>query len=76
MLGYKPHIAPVGRNLNDAGQHSALQTYCTGEPAGRLRFSDLQKEGRELLEFDPRGEIVEIYSGGDIILEIVPFPDE
>ena len=41
---------------------------------GKLRFSNPQKEERELLEFDPRGEWVEVYEGGVVIFE-VHFPE-
>jgi hypothetical protein len=41
---------------------------------GKLRFSDPQKEGRELLNFEPRGKWVEVYDGDTIILE-VDFPE-
>ena len=41
---------------------------------GKLRFSNPQKEERELLDFDPRGEWVEVYEGGVVIFE-VHFPE-
>jgi len=41
---------------------------------GKLRFSDPQKEGRELLDFDPRGKWIEVNEGGTIIFEIL-FPE-
>jgi hypothetical protein len=41
---------------------------------GKLRFSDPQKEQRELLNFDPRGQWIEVYEGAAIILE-VDFPE-
>ena len=51
-----------------------------GDFEGRVKFSDPQKAGNLLLDFDPRGEIVEIrQTTGDepeVILEVVPFPDE
>ncbi len=37
---------------------------------GKLRFSDPQKSERELLDFDPRGMLIEIYDGGTIIFEV------
>jgi hypothetical protein len=42
---------------------------------GKLRFSDPQKEERLPLDFDPRGQWIEVRSGLDVILE-VPFPEE
>jgi len=51
-----------------------------GDFEGRVKFSDPQKAENLLLDFDPRGEIVEIrQTTGDepeVILEVVPFPDE
>lgn len=41
---------------------------------GKLRFSDPQKDGREPLDFDPRGQLVEIFSDSDPIFEAF-FPD-
>ena len=41
---------------------------------GKLRFSDPQKEQRELLDFDPRGEWVEVYNGTGVIFEVL-FPE-
>lgn len=43
---------------------------------GKLRFSDPQKEGRTLLDFDPRGQWVEVYDVDDtsIIFDVF-FPD-
>jgi hypothetical protein len=42
---------------------------------GNLRFSDPQKEGRLALDFDPRGLLIEVRSGVDVILEVF-FPEE
>jgi hypothetical protein len=43
---------------------------------GKLRFSDPQKDGREFLNFDPRGKWVEVYDTADsaVILE-TNFPE-
>ncbi len=41
---------------------------------GKLRFSDPQKEERELLDFDPRGLWLEVTNGSDVILEVL-FPE-
>ena len=41
---------------------------------GKLRFSDPQKEGRELLNFDPRGKWIEVWEDGTIIFEVL-FPE-
>jgi len=45
-----------------------------GTLKGKLRFSDPQKDERVLLDFDPRGTLVEVYSGADIIFEVF-FPE-
>lgn len=41
---------------------------------GKLRFSDPQKEGRELLDFDPRDKWIEVYEGGIVIFDVL-FPE-
>jgi hypothetical protein len=41
---------------------------------GKLRFSDPQKEQRELLDFDPRGQLIEVYDGENIIFDVY-FPE-
>ncbi len=41
---------------------------------GKLRFSDPQKEDRELLNFDPRGFWLEVTNGSEVILEVL-FPE-
>ena len=66
---YPLHVDSVER-----GQIEVIED--DGKFKGKLKFSDPQKEGKVLLDFNPRGEIVEVYSGVDIILEIIPFPDE
>jgi hypothetical protein len=37
---------------------------------GKLRFSDPQKDQRELLDFDPRGMLIEVYDGTEPIFEV------
>ncbi len=41
---------------------------------GKLRFSNPQKDGRELLDFDPRGKLIEVYEGNTLIFEVI-FPE-
>ena len=41
---------------------------------GRIRFSNPQKEERELLDFDPRGEWVEVYEANTLIFDVL-FPE-
>jgi hypothetical protein len=41
---------------------------------GRIRFSDPQKDDRELLDFAPAGQWIEVLSGTDVILEVL-FPE-
>ncbi|GMR15408.1 MAG: hypothetical protein BMS9Abin30_1036 [Gammaproteobacteria bacterium] len=45
------------------------------ETAGRLIFTDPQKPETLLLDFDPRGEVVEVLQDGTVILDAL-FPDE
>ena len=42
---------------------------------GKIRFSDPEKESRLPLDFSPLGLWIEVYSGADIILEVL-FPEE
>lgn len=42
---------------------------------GKLKFSDPQKDGRELLDFVPWGQLIEVKQGGSTILR-VEFPPE
>jgi len=42
---------------------------------GKLRFSDPQKEDRLLLDFDPRGEWIEVVDAADAVVLEVLFPD-
>lgn len=42
---------------------------------GKLKFSDPQREDRELLGFDPMGQIVEVANGDDVTILEVTFPD-
>ena len=46
-----------------------------GKFKGKLKFSDPQTADSELLNFDPRGEIVEVLQGDVVILESL-FPEE
>ena len=41
---------------------------------GKLRFSKPQKEERELLDFDPRGELIQVYDNGTLIFDVF-FPE-
>jgi hypothetical protein len=45
-----------------------------GTLKGKLRFSSPQKGERELLDFDPRGMLIEVYDGGTLIFEVF-FPE-
>ena len=45
-----------------------------GKNRGELRFSNPQKDGDEELAFDVLGQIIEVYSGGEVILDAI-FPD-
>ena len=45
-----------------------------GKLKGKIRFSDPQKGERELLNFEPRGKLVEVYEGSTAIFEVF-FPE-
>jgi len=44
------------------------------KPKGKLRFSDPQKGERELLDFDPRGKLVEVFDDVTLIFDVF-FPE-
>jgi len=46
-----------------------------GDVFGHIRFRDPESYGREHLDFEPRGKMIEVLSGDDIILEVT-FPTE
>jgi hypothetical protein len=46
-----------------------------GDVYGRIKFRDPESHGREHLDFEPRGEKIEVLQGGSVILEI-EFPSE
>ena len=46
-----------------------------GDVYGHIRFRDPESYGRAHLDFDPRGQKIEVFQGDNIILE-VNFPKE
>jgi len=46
-----------------------------GEVYGHIEFRDPESQGKEQLDFEPRGQKIEVFHGTDVILEIV-FPEE
>ena len=46
-----------------------------GDVFGHIRFRDPESYGREYLDFEPRGKMIEVLRGDDIILEVT-FPTE
>lgn len=46
-----------------------------GDIYGRIKFRDPQTHSRELLDFEPRGQKIEVLQGPNVILE-VEFPEE
>ena len=46
-----------------------------GKTKGKLKFTEPKKAETLLLEFDPRGKIVEVFQDGVLILDAL-FPDE
>jgi len=61
---------PVDVNGAEQGQ---IEVNPSGK--GKLRFSDPQKEDWLALAFDPRGLLIEVRSGVEVILEVF-FPEE
>jgi hypothetical protein len=56
-------------------EQGQIQVVADGDDnKGKIRFSDPQKEDRELLDFDPRGQLIEVLNGTDVVLEVF-FPD-
>lgn len=69
---------PEGSYALDVGgvQRGEIEVTPSGnDTKGKLRFSDPQKEERLALDFDPRGELIEVRAGADIFLEVF-FPEE
>jgi len=66
---------PEGSYSVDVGGVERGQIQVNPSGKGKLRFSDPQKEDRLALDFDPRGLLVEVRSGVDVILEVF-FPEE
>jgi hypothetical protein len=64
---YPLHVAGIERGVIEVVDSD-------GKKEGRLKFSDPQTEGAELLDFDPMGELVEVYLGDQVILETL-FPE-
>ena len=46
-----------------------------GKAKGKLKFSDPEKEDTLLLDFDPRGTVVEVLQDSTVILDVL-FPEE
>jgi hypothetical protein len=70
---------PVGKyTLRVAGENigviDAFEMH-DGDVYGHIRFRDPETHGREHLDFEPRGQMIEVLQGGDTILE-VEFPME
>ena len=59
---------------NEVGVISAFEML-DGEVYGHIRFRDPEAHGREHLDFEPRGQKIEVFEGDSVILE-VDFPDE
>jgi len=58
----------------EAGVIQAFQMH-DGEVYGHIKFRDPETSGREHLDFEPRGQKIEIFQGDNRILE-VDFPEE
>lgn len=66
---------PAGSYAVDVGGVEQGQIPVNPSGKGKLRFSDPQKEDWLALAFDPRGLLIEVRSGVDVILEVF-FPEE
>ena len=70
---------PVGSySLKVAGiEEGIIEAYemHDGDVYGRIKFRDPETTGREHLDFEPRGQKIEVFQGDNIILE-VNFPIE
>jgi hypothetical protein len=63
---------PLRVGGNEVGVIEAFEMH-DGEVYGHIRFRDPETHGREHLDFDPRGQKVEVFQGENVILE-VDFP--
>jgi hypothetical protein len=59
---------------NDVGVIETFEMH-SGEVYGRITFRDPERNGREHLDFEPRGQKIEVLQSGGVILE-VEFPLE
>lgn len=58
---------------HDVGVINAFEMH--GQVYGHLRFSDPESYGRAHLDFEPRGQNIEVFQGENLILDIV-FPEQ
>ena len=59
---------------SEVGMINAIEMH-DGDVYGRIKFMDPEAYGREHLDFDPRGQKVEVLQGGITILEVI-FPTD
>ncbi|MDX1460023.1 MAG: hypothetical protein R3348_03110 [Xanthomonadales bacterium] len=71
--GVPAGLYPLFVGGEDQGQIEVVED--DGKFKGKLKFSDPERVDTELLDFDPRGEIVEVLQGDAVILEAL-FPTE
>jgi hypothetical protein len=57
----------------DVGLIEAFEMH--GEVYGHIQFRDPESRGKQQLDFDPRGQKIEVFQGTDVILE-ADFPEE
>jgi hypothetical protein len=65
---------PLTAGGDEVGIIEAFEMH-NGDVYGHIKFRDPESHGREHLDFEPRGQKIEVLQGGDIILE-VEFPME
>ena len=69
---------PVGSYplLVGGGEKGQIEvTEAVGKFEGKLKFGNPQKNNTSMLNFDPRGQVIEVLQGATVILETL-FPDE
>ena len=65
---------PLHVGGNEVGIIAAFEMH-DGDVYGHIKFRDPEVSGREHLDFEPRGQKIEVFQGENIILE-VEFPEE
>jgi hypothetical protein len=67
-------LYPLSVGGIEVGTIQAIEMH-DGEVYGHIRFRDPEAHGREHLDFEPRGQLIEVFEDDRVILE-VDFPDQ